>query len=96
MTNAVVIYWRNGFRLTSYGNGWAHLLEWLNSSGEREKSVWFQDDSSTDFRAEFDAAMEAGSRITGPEDEVERLSDRIVAGVFREYECAAQTDADAM
>jgi hypothetical protein len=89
------IYDRNGFRLTSYGNGWAYLLEWLDDAGKRDKSVWFQDDAATAFRVEFDAAWEAIGRLIGPDNEVETLSDRIMANLFNEYSEVAQTDENA-
>ena len=56
MSNGVTIYDRNGFILTSYGNGWAYALK-DNSSG---RDAWFQDDDATEFRARFDAASELG------------------------------------
>ena len=42
-----VIYDRNDWRLTSYGNGWAYLLEDLE---DEPRSVWFQDDDAQQFR----------------------------------------------
>lgn len=44
----VCIYDRNNWRLTSYGNGWAYLLEDLE--GETPHSVWLQDDDANYFR----------------------------------------------
>lgn len=83
---AVVIHDRNGFRLTSYGNGWAHLIEWVDEEGMREKSVWLQDEDSTIFRAEYDAAQAI---------EDEGRSEQVTQDVFGNYECVAQTDDDA-
>ena len=40
---ATLIYDRKPWALTSFGNGWAYLLE---SGG---KSAWFQDDDASEF-----------------------------------------------
>lgn len=56
MPRETIIYERNGWRLTSYGNGAAYLLEDV----AQHKSVFFQygDDAST-FRAEYIKAQGA-------------------------------------
>jgi hypothetical protein len=48
--NRVCIYDRNGWRLTSYGNGWAYLLE--DTEADSHKSAWFQDDDATEFASQ--------------------------------------------
>jgi hypothetical protein len=50
MTSQVVIYERNGWKLTSYGNGWAYVLE----NTVDDTSLWVQDDDAGAFR---DAVM---------------------------------------
>ncbi len=47
MSRSICIYERNGWRLTSYGNGWAYLLEDLEMIPH---SVWLQDDDALYFR----------------------------------------------
>lgn len=47
MTSIVRIYDRNGWQVTSYGNGWAYSLRDVIGN----KSAWFQDDDAEDFRA---------------------------------------------
>lgn len=80
----VVIYERNGFRLTSFGNGWAYLLEWLDETGKRAKSVWMQDEDASTFRGyRFDPAFSRDD------------SDDAIADVFSTYEDIAQTDENA-
>ncbi len=44
----VCVYERNGWRLTSYGNGWAYLLE--DTEGPQLRSAWFQDEDAGVFR----------------------------------------------
>lgn len=44
------IYARNGWTLTSHGNGWAYLLEFSHPNGSKS-SAWFQDDDAEAFRA---------------------------------------------
>jgi hypothetical protein len=46
---STVIHQRNGWALTSYGNGWAYSL--ALTENEKTKSVWFQDDDANEFRA---------------------------------------------
>lgn len=47
MPSFIRIYDRNGWIVTSYGNGWAYSLHDVVS----KKSAWFQDDDAHEFRA---------------------------------------------
>ena len=42
---SIVIYERDGWRLTSFGNGWAYQLDDMESG----TSAWFQDDDAREF-----------------------------------------------
>ena len=45
MPKGIEIYARNGWRLVSYGNGWAYCL----LDEESRQSAWFQDDDAREF-----------------------------------------------
>ncbi len=45
MTGPVVVLHRNGWRVTSWGNGWAYLLEYIPDN----TSLWMQDEAATEF-----------------------------------------------
>lgn len=47
--NSIVIYARNGWTLTSFGNGWGYLLECSST----RQSVFFQDDAARQFGADI-------------------------------------------
>lgn len=48
---STTLYARNGWTVTSYGNGWAYLLEFSRADGSKS-SAWFQDDDAEAFRAD--------------------------------------------
>lgn len=53
-----IIAEREGFRVTSYGNGAAYLFENI----EAKRDIFFQGDDATQFRDEWDA-YEASARF---------------------------------
>lgn len=61
------------YRLTSYGRGWAYLLECTRDG----RSVWFQDDDANTFWEQLDAHEEANPH---------KPTDGVLAFMFGEYE----------
>lgn len=78
----IVIYRRQGYVLTSYGNGWAYRLRHEPSKA----SLWVQDDDAATFRRGFDSAMDAS------EDETK--SDQFVRWWFEQYSPVMEADAE--
>ena len=54
------IYERNGYRLISYGNGWAYEIQDM----VHNKSAWLQDEDAHQFRDDFERAYEFGTDYT--------------------------------